>query len=56
MFIFITLLITFVAGIILLPILGGIGIGIAILSCGDIIVWLILVALLYKRHRNRSKD
>lgn len=56
MLIFITLLIAFIVGVIAIVIAGGIGISIAILSCGDVLIGIILLTLLYKRHCKNSKD
>lgn len=53
---FIALLIGLIAGLIAIVIVGGIGVGVVIVGFGDVIVGAILVVLMCKRAKQKSKS
>lgn len=53
---FIALLIGLVIGLIAIVVVGGIGIGVTILAFGDAIVGTILLVLMIKKSKNKSRS
>ena len=53
---FITLLIGLVVGLIAIVVVGGIGIGVTILAFGDVIVGVILLVLMIKKSKKKSRS
>ena len=53
---FITLLIGLVIGLIAIVVVGGIGIGVTILAFGDAIVGVILLVLMVKKSKKKSRS
>lgn len=51
---FITLLLTLLAGIIAIVVIGGVSVGIAVLGGGNAVVGIILLALLFKRNKKQK--
>ena len=53
---FIALLIGLVVGLIAIVVVGGIGIGVTILAFGDVIVGVVLLVLMIKKSKQKSRS
>lgn len=53
---FIALLIGLVAGLVAIVVVGGIGIGVAVVTFGDAIVGVILIVLMCKKSKQKSRS
>ena len=53
---FIALLIGLVVGLIAIVVVGGIGIGVAVVAFGDVIVGVILLVLMCKKSKQKSRS